>query len=182
MAGLHFIYMQKSDLILINSRIIYNENLIWQKSGCFHVLQNKLALSKSLRHTCYFVYRSAKMFFILKVYFSLLFFQSLGFVLLSAGQFYHSFSVMDWSPESWLRFSHASSLMYSVIYISTPLWFAQYLIVEHRASFRRTSATHVATRAPVGGKEEYPSLSASYLRLFLWLILHVQEGATGRLN
>ncbi len=33
-----------------------------------------------------------------------------------------------------------------------------------------------------GGKEEYPSLSASYLRLFLWLILHVQEGAMGRLN
>lgn len=33
-----------------------------------------------------------------------------------------------------------------------------------------------------GGKEEYPSLSASYLHLFLWLILHVQEGATGRLN
>lgn len=82
---------------------------------------------------------------------------------------------MDRSHEPWLRFGRVCSLMYCVIYISTPLRFAQYLIVEHRASFHRTSATHAATRAPVGGKEEYPSLSASYLRLFLWLILHVQE-------
>lgn len=74
-------------------------------------------------------------------------------VPVSVGQLYHSFCVMDWSPESWLWYSSASFLMYCVIYISAPLRFSRYLIVEYSASFHRTSTTHTAMRAPVGEKK-----------------------------
>lgn len=71
----------------------------------------------------------------------------------SVGQSYHSFCVMDWSPESWLWYLSASFLMYCVIYISAPLQISQYLIVEYSASFHRTSTTHTAMRVPVGEKK-----------------------------
>ncbi len=60
---------------------------------------------------------------------------------------------MWWTDISWLWYSSTSFLMYCVIYISAPLWFARYLIVEYCASFHRKSATHTAMRAPVGEKK-----------------------------
>lgn len=88
-------------------------------------------------------------------------------VPVSVGQFYHSFCVMDWSPESWLWYSSGSFLMYCVIYISAPLRFSRYLIVEYSASFHRTSTTHTAMRAPVGKRRISFTLSFIPTSIFM---------------